>query len=761
MCIRGQAWTNTVPLRAPQTLAPFARLQHTLIRINDTVAAHVVESLGLSPKSTRRTLCWTFQIGADDGGRCRLKRAKSLWFRFVPTLLLAQIGALLATPATAAGTTPEPNGWSVKWELEEVFPLLPQARVEALRAIRGNSPSELYAALARRWEPGMPIVADVESTAYDRTQGTYKLNYLKRAGENVGAIFRIEGLELSGMQCTWSAQVVGAKALAVPGTTPCDAPVRIEIPLGTDVEVVVLVAARAEEVVLRSKARAAQRVVVALGDSYASGEGNPDVPAVYNVRLDDEGRQGTKWPFEHDFWCVADGCMRAGVAREPGAVWWDRECHRSLVSWPVMSALWRALDDQIKHTRHVILSYACSGALVDDGGFLAQLKSKPVARNQSYSRDGAEQPSDPGQNFVYSTRRSQVNAMYDDLCRGQERRQRLVTVPTQRPVRAWVEDCQNMVAVDDLLISMGGNDLGFGSIAMGVLVASDPRAGLFNGPGLWLVRKLMGAASIGDAVDSVNKYAPHYGPSIKALMDAARADARNTSLVAYPNPVVSDKADNLGCSQRVGGDVEADLGSERVHPQRARVRDANLIMGSLLPEMSWSIIRRGWTVELKGSEVARFRDIFKAIEDMQWRAVESEGSPTRGVGLASFGTADQFNGRRMCDAVLTPDSVALPLYFCESAKLNCNVSKRMGGGEWSARSHTEWRHYPDPDRAPKRIIVNWLNDAMLAGRTWYRKPGNDEISEALGGAIHPTAEAHGGAASEIVRSWKARLQSSP
>jgi hypothetical protein len=685
-----------------------------------------------------------------------VKRVRFLNGRFATVLFASHLLAYL--PARAADDGVDPSGWLVRWEIEEVFPLLPKPRVEVLRGVRGQSPSDLYATLAREWRPGKPIVADVESTAYDRNAGTYRRDYVRRAGEDVGAFFRVDGAATLAAQCTWRAQVIGGSSLTVPATSPCHVPARIALPLGAEVDVVATVAYQGKEFVLRSKAQAKQRVVVALGDSYASGEGNPDVPAVYNVPLHKEGRQGTRWPFLHDFCGVSGGCSNGSIAREPGAVWWDRECHRSLVSWPILSTLWRALDDEVKHTRHVVLSYACSGALIDDGGFFAQLKSKHVARNRGYVRDGEAYQTEFNQSLVNSTRRSQVNAMYDDLCREEPRRQRLVTVPTPRPLRAWVEDCANMIAVDDLLISMGGNDLGFGSIAMGVLVASDPRPGLLNGPGLWLVRRLMGAASIDEAVDKVGKFAPHYAPSINALIEATRAGVGRTSVVAYPNPVVSDRLDNLGCTQRTGGDVEADVGGQRVHPQRARVRDVNLVMGALLPEMSFNIIRAGWTVELKGGEVAQFRRIFKGIEDMQKQAFEHAESPARGVRLATFGSVERFNGRRMCDPVVSAAAVALPLYFCEGASLNCNVSNKMGGGEWTPRSHTEWRHYPDPDKAPKRIIVNWLNDAMLAGRTWHRDPSFDELSEALAGAVHPTAEAHAAAASEVVAGWRARAQ---
>ena len=81
-------------------------------------------------------------------------------------------------------------------------------------------------------------------------------------------------------------------------------------------------------------------VVVAFGDSYVSGEGNPDTNAVY----------------EDDFVLV----------ERPR--WTDKQCHRSRASWAMRAA--SRFEDS--NTSVTFLSFACSGAVVDNllsGGY--------------------------------------------------------------------------------------------------------------------------------------------------------------------------------------------------------------------------------------------------------------------------------------------------------------------------------------------------------------------------------------------------------
>jgi hypothetical protein len=94
------------------------------------------------------------------------------------------------------------------------------------------------------------------------------------------------------------------------------------------------------------------RLVVGLGDSYASGEGNPDIPARFT--------QGD--PNDLD---VLYG-LRLTPRKDRGSkvVWLDQRCHRSMYSYQFKTALQLALANPREAITYV--SFSCSGATTDD-----------------------------------------------------------------------------------------------------------------------------------------------------------------------------------------------------------------------------------------------------------------------------------------------------------------------------------------------------------------------------------------------------------
>jgi hypothetical protein len=106
-------------------------------------------------------------------------------------------------------------------------------------------------------------------------------------------------------------------------------------------------------------------LVVGVGDSFSSGEGNPDVPAKL------------RWAIDRSLDWAADGgtitdVVTAGPLRKASgdyfaAQWLDRSCHRSAYSYQLRSAMQLALADPSRAI--TFLSYACSGAEVNEGLF--------------------------------------------------------------------------------------------------------------------------------------------------------------------------------------------------------------------------------------------------------------------------------------------------------------------------------------------------------------------------------------------------------
>src|SRR5439155_7473002 len=81
-------------------------------------------------------------------------------------------------------------------------------------------------------------------------------------------------------------------------------------------------------------------LIVSLGDSYASGEGNPDVPQKFDQRT-------------------------LGTTVLAGPIWVDRRCHRSGNSGPAF--LGRVIEDADPHASVTFLSLACAGAEIASG----------------------------------------------------------------------------------------------------------------------------------------------------------------------------------------------------------------------------------------------------------------------------------------------------------------------------------------------------------------------------------------------------------
>ncbi|MDB5676864.1 MAG: hypothetical protein JWM65_3846 [Sphingomonas bacterium] len=174
-------------------------------------------------------------------------------------------------------------------------------------------------------------------------------------------------------------------------------------------------------------------LVVALGDSYISGEGSPDVPTVFHPR--DQGKR-----FVSRSWATAitadrrnhDGTIVPGDATP--AIWWDQRCHRSLLSWPVLASLMHASRDQ--HRAVTLVHLGCSGAETKD-----ILSSGPGQRDLPGGGDDEQ-----GQ-----------LAMLDLLLSGHQ---------SERPLAL-------RRGVDTLFVSIGGNDVGFaGVIKMMLLTAN-------------------------------------------------------------------------------------------------------------------------------------------------------------------------------------------------------------------------------------------------------------------------------------------------
>lgn len=210
---------------------------------------------------------------------------------------------------------------------------------------------------------------------------------------------------------------------------------------------------------LETDVRIEQKLIVALGDSFASGEGNPDHPAKFEKSVDNRR-------LKHD-WYLGNYSSQVLLAGN-SAQWWDLACHRSLLAWPSMAALKQAINEP--HSVVQFASFACSGAEIYDGLFNPQVEPPGF----EYMTNPAKGKFSGGK-YSVQLQRSQLQALAQLLCNGQVNSENIAYIENesiavragQRPFFGKFEAprCKtNPRSVSKLYFMFGGNDTGFSRV---------------------------------------------------------------------------------------------------------------------------------------------------------------------------------------------------------------------------------------------------------------------------------------------------------
>ena len=192
--------------------------------------------------------------------------------------------------------------------------------------------------------------------------------------------------------------------------------------------------------------------IAGLGDSIASGEGNPDRP----IALSDEGfcfrsylgtasaqyYRPSRAGYKGGRACEAPDSLQ--VWQRQSALWFNSACHRSLYSYQTRTAL--ALAVRYPHIAVTYLPLACTGATIADGLFGAQR-----ARECPPTKSAA-------------TCQGTVNAQLTEL------REALTAAKRRQPDRK----------LDLVLLSIGANDINFSGLVADVIVDAPTERALFR-----------------------------------------------------------------------------------------------------------------------------------------------------------------------------------------------------------------------------------------------------------------------------------------
>jgi len=211
-------------------------------------------------------------------------------------------------------------------------------------------------------------------------------------------------------------------------------------------------------------------IILGLGDSYAAGEGTPDVPTIWRTQT------------PHKYWPPRNKESVSDYVHS-GAKWWSNRCDRSFHSYQNLVALHRAASEQQSFIAFVHL--ACSGAEIIDGVLAPQRFPPghkvgdclpPKDRSDSDIREDCDVPY------------SQLHAAARLLCLDQVTS---LPAPLISAIRAplnslrngkgqwkWTTDlitCSQIRPVEQVLLSIGGNDIGFSGIIASVLMPTSTR----------------------------------------------------------------------------------------------------------------------------------------------------------------------------------------------------------------------------------------------------------------------------------------------
>lgn len=315
------------------------------------------------------------------------------------------------------------------------------------------------------------------SCTVDRFGEGLRTDYVMPQGHTV----EVKLIEPPTGQCIWKADraaFIQRGALNAVRTADCTAEITARIPFEPtrpDAEQGVSVSVTLPDGTELPAQRIAvkDRLIVGIGDSFSSGEGNPDSP----VEIDRQSQRANlnkAFVYDEDVQKIRYKKSHSLPVRSQNgpANWMDRKCHRSAYSYHLRTALQIALADP-KHSAVTFLGYACSGAEVAEGLLLPYKGAEGI---------------DPGQLTGDGPRRrdmSEIDRLTIELCRDPITRAAPQALRLDQPISQNGRTYNSVPLlrcpqgrflrpIDLLLVSIGGNDVGFTPMIVDVLTRQRP-----------------------------------------------------------------------------------------------------------------------------------------------------------------------------------------------------------------------------------------------------------------------------------------------
>src|SRR5262245_35589717 len=291
-------------------------------------------------------------------------------------------------------------------------------------------------------------------TCWDRERNRYgcreRTDYLNPKSHTIMA--HMEGLDdAQTVDCTWHAKPTGRGKRNQPVTLPCDTPLQLEISYPDGAWVSVEIGGRQIAEIL---VQISDLFIVGMGDSFASGEGNPDVPVRFSTdRAADYDATLTGYPARIGDWrAIGDKQFI-----EENARWQDQACHRSLYSHQLRAALQLAIEDP--HRAVTYVGVACSGAETVWGMFLRYKGHEWVPNPPALSQISA----------VAEAQCAGKEAPFHDLPEAYHMSGKVPELKGGLVLKKC--DAEQARKIDLIFLSIGGNDVGFARLVANAVLA--------------------------------------------------------------------------------------------------------------------------------------------------------------------------------------------------------------------------------------------------------------------------------------------------
>jgi lysophospholipase L1-like esterase len=614
---------------------------------------------------------------------------------------IAAISGLSASSAEAQIAAGD-GALQISWEVRNRFRLFREERDFLLQADSGRGRTVLAAEQAlelqsdgRGWARNTVnrLCIDLAGRVSEPcSRDNVKESYLTPIDHPV--VVRLTGPVPVGATCAWSFDDGDAPQVS---TFDCAEPVNLRVRYGRTTVATVDVSSGSDGSQRVSTGISVRDIFIAgLGDSVASGEGNPDRP----VTLADEGfcfrsylgsaasqyYRPSRAGYKGGRACEAPDLLP--VWQRQSALWFNPACHRSLYSYQTRTAL--ALAVQYPHIAVTYLPLACTGATIADGLFGSQ-RARDCPPSKAETCGGT------------------VNGQLAEL------RDALTAAKRRQPDRK----------LDLVLLSVGANDIYFSGLVADVIVDTATERVLFRRSGVM--------ATVDDARGALMRDLPQGFAKLREALKPLVGDMSRVVYTSYANPTLAQGG--APCpGGRAGFDIHPSFNAQ---PQRLAAV-SNFVEGEFLPQLKGlALCQSGILCRNPGADRMTFVDSHQAAFASHGFCARAENDPEFDRQCFSS-SGDSFN----------PDIVT-----AASQPMLCNRSP----GEYRAYlPRARWiRDANDsyfaamtyPQGLPASMQPNDIHDA-----TW------GVLSAVYGGAVHPSAEGHAAMADAAVPAAASVLQ---